>query len=113
MANKQDLKFDPDYAVMPRETLRETLEALKMTPVGLAKASGLSLAIIEELIAGTATITARYAQALEKALSIPAEFWMNLERNYASRKSIARASTTKKRMRRSVIAPRKSIARAG
>ena len=67
-----DLRYDPDYGVLPGETLRETLDALEMTQVQLATRTGLSLKHINQIIQGVAPLTPDTALLLEKATGVAA-----------------------------------------
>jgi addiction module HigA family antidote len=77
---KNQLK--PDYAVLPGDTLKETLDALGMSQADLAERTGRPVKTINEIIQGKAALTPETALQLEKVLSIPASFWNNLEQNY-------------------------------
>ncbi len=74
--------FKPDYAVVPGETLRETLESLNMSQAELAERCGRPKKTINEIMSGKAAITAETALQLERVLGIPASFWIKLESNY-------------------------------
>jgi HTH-type transcriptional regulator / antitoxin HigA len=80
-----DLRYDPDYDVLPGETLRETLDALEMTQVQLATRTGLSLKHINQIIQGVAPLTPDTALLLEKATGVEARMWNALEANYRER----------------------------
>ena len=82
---KEKFAYEPDYAVPPGETLKETLEALGMTQKQLARRTGMTEKTISEIINAKAPITPRTALHLEKVLNIPAGFWNNLENNYRER----------------------------
>ena len=82
MAEIKGSSFQPNYAVPPGETLRETLEFLGMTQAQLADRTGRPKKTINEIISGKAAITAETALQLERVLGVPASFWSNLERNY-------------------------------
>lgn len=82
MVTERKEAFAPDYAILPGETLLETLEALDMTRKELAIRIGFSEKHIIAILKGVAPITPRTALQLEKALGVPASFWNNLERNY-------------------------------
>ncbi len=82
MAEIKDRSFQPNYAVTPGETLRETLEFLGMTQAQLAERAGRPKKTINEIISGKAAITAETALQFERVLGVPASFWSNLERNY-------------------------------
>ena len=82
MAEIKDRLFQPNYAVPPGETLRETLEFLGMTQAQLAERAGRPKKTINEIISGKAAITAETALQFERVLGVPSSFWSNLERNY-------------------------------
>ena len=76
------LDFDPDYAVPPGETLRETLEFYGLTAADLLQTAGFDRQAVVGLLAGWTRITPDVAEGLEIATAIPARLWMHLERNY-------------------------------
>lgn len=78
----RDNTFRPNYAIPPGETLQETLTALGMTQAELAKRIDQFRRIIKEIVRGKAAITTGMAFELDRALGIPASFWINLEKNY-------------------------------
>jgi HTH-type transcriptional regulator / antitoxin HigA len=83
--------YRPDVAVLPGETLLETIEALGMSQADLARRAGRPLKTINEIVQGKAAITADTALHLEQALGVPAGFWIALERNYQERLARLRA----------------------
>jgi HTH-type transcriptional regulator/antitoxin HigA len=85
MDRKAEQSFQPDYAVSPGETLKETLETIGMSQTDLAERTGRPKKTINEIIMGKAVITSETALQLERVLGIPASFWNNLERNYQER----------------------------
>ena len=88
MAKMKNTSCQPNYAIPPGETLRETLETIGMTQAELADRTGRPKKTINEIITGKAAITAETALQLERVLGVPASFWNNLERNY--RETLAR-----------------------
>jgi len=74
--------FNPNYAVPPGETLKETLDSLGMSQSELAQRTGRPKKTINEIVKGKAAIMPDTAIQLERALGVPASFWNNLERNY-------------------------------
>jgi HTH-type transcriptional regulator/antitoxin HigA len=82
MIKTQNTSCQPNYAILPGETLRETLEAIGMTQAELAERTGRPKKTINEIIAGKVAIMAETALQLERVLGVPASFWNNLERNY-------------------------------
>ena len=82
MAEKIKNQFQPNYAIPPGETLSETLDALGMTQAELADRIGRPRKTINGIIKGKTIITSETALQLERALRIPASFWINLEAQY-------------------------------
>ena len=72
----------PDYAFHPGETLAEALDELGMTVSNLARKSGLSRDWLEGLIGGSNAVNLTAASLLEKAIGIPAGFWMRSQANF-------------------------------
>ena len=88
MNDKFKNEYNPDYAVAPWETLKETIETLHMDQKELALRTGLTHKTINLTIKGKAPITADTAIRLERVTGVPAHFWSNLEANY--REQLAR-----------------------
>ena len=74
--------FEPDYAVLPGETLKETIESLGMTQRDLAIRTGLAPKTVNQIIKGKAPITPDTAILLERVTAVPARLWNNPESNY-------------------------------
>ena len=74
--------FEPDYAVPPGETLRETIEFLGMSQKELSSRTGLSVQSLNRIIKGEQPITYETANILELVLNVPASMWNNLEAQY-------------------------------
>lgn len=87
--SKQKYPFEPDYAVAPGETLRETMDELGMSQVALAYWSGMAPETIKAVLDGTEPITPMVAIRLSIATGMPIRMWLNLEANY--RRDLARA----------------------
>ena len=81
-------QYQPDVVSPPGETLLETIETLGMSEADLAERTSLLRKTIHEIIRGKAALTPETALQLEKALNIPAQFWVNRENSY--RESLAR-----------------------
>jgi addiction module HigA family antidote len=75
-------KMKTNYTLHPSITLKEKLEELKMTPQELAIKTGLSVDTILSILNRESVITPEIANRLEKALSIPASFWIAKQLNY-------------------------------
>ena len=88
MSEKVKNEYEPDVVTPPGETLLETLQALGMRQAELATRIGKTPKALVDIIKHNAEITPDTAMELEKALGIPASFWMNRERRY--RESLAR-----------------------
>ena len=88
------LRYAPDYAIPPGETLRDTLEALEMTQADLARRTGLSTKHINQIILGGAPITPETALALERVTGVAAGFWARLDANYQAREAVKRERLT-------------------
>lgn len=81
MLNKR-FKYEPDYAVLPGDTLLETLEYFNISQAEFAQRTGRPLKTINGIIKGYVAITPESALQFEKVLGVPASFWINLESNY-------------------------------
>lgn len=75
-------EYEPNYAITPGETLKETIESLNMTQKELAIRTGLTEQTIIRIFKGEQPITYETANKLELVTGVPARFWNNLESNY-------------------------------
>lgn len=82
MASKVQNEFVPETLPPPGETLLETMEAVGMTQVDLARRIGRAVPYVNRIIKGLEPITPETALRLERVLGVPARFWNRLERNY-------------------------------
>ncbi len=71
-----------NYATPPGDTLREILKFRGITQTAFAQRIKRPLKTVNEIIQARAAITPETALQLERALRVPAEFWMSLETNY-------------------------------
>lgn len=94
MGINKKLKFEPDYAVLPGDSLLEILEHLGMSQADLAERTGRTTKTINEIIKGKAPITPETALQFERVFGTPATFWNNRERNY--RETLARLEEKKR-----------------
>lgn len=78
--------FEPDYAVPPGETLRETLESIGMSQADLARRADLSTKHVNQIIQGEAAITPETALAFERVTRVPARIWNSLEANFQAQR---------------------------
>lgn len=87
MRAKKKYGFDPEYAVPPGETLRETMTSLQMTQKELADRLGLTVQTLNRIFEGVQPITYETANRLELVTGIPARLWNNLEMQFQEDKS--------------------------
>ena len=69
-------------AIPPGKTIKEILLNKKWTQRELARRTGYSEKHISNIINGKKGISVEAALRLEKALGMPAEFWLKLENDY-------------------------------
>jgi HTH-type transcriptional regulator / antitoxin HigA len=79
---KKKIKYNPDYAIPPGETLEETIESLNMSQAELSRRTELTIQTINRIFKGSQPITYETANRLELATGVPARMWNNLEANY-------------------------------
>lgn len=82
MVNKVAGGYTPDYAMPPGEMLAHEMEIRGMTQQELTRRTGVTTKHINELINAKAPISPAMAIKLERAIGMPAQYWMNLEANY-------------------------------
>jgi addiction module HigA family antidote len=87
-------EYRPDYAVAPGEVLEFELDMRGMKQQELAKRTGLTPKHIGAIVNAKSSITPETAIKLERAIGMPAQYWMNLETQY--QEVIARAAEEKK-----------------
>jgi addiction module HigA family antidote len=83
--------YNPDYAVPPGATIRETLEEKGITQGELAKRMCMSRPRVNQIINGKAPLTTWTAFKLECVLDISAAFWQARESSY--RKALRKTTT--------------------
>jgi addiction module HigA family antidote len=72
----------PFIATHPGELIKDELKERNMTQKELSEMTGIKPSVLSETINGKRSVSLNVAVALEKALNIPAEFWMNLQTQY-------------------------------
>ena len=77
--NKKQIPF---IATHPGELIKDELKERDMTQKQLAELTGIKPSVLSETINGKRSISLNVAVALEKALGIPAEVWMNLQTQF-------------------------------
>jgi HTH-type transcriptional regulator / antitoxin HigA len=75
-------QYRPSTVSPPGTTLGELLEERGIRQIELATRMGVTPKFVNELIGGKATITPTTALALEKALDVPASFWLARDARY-------------------------------
>jgi len=84
------LRYEPERALPPGATLQEVLDEQGMTQSDLATRTGLSTKHINQIIKGTAPVTAETAILLERTTGVSAAVWANLESAYQVERSRAK-----------------------
>ena len=72
----------PFEATHPGEMIKDELKERGMTQKQLAEETGIKPSVLSETINGKRSISLNVAVALEKALDIPANMWMNMQTQY-------------------------------
>ncbi|MBR4735053.1 MAG: HigA family addiction module antidote protein [Bacteroidales bacterium] len=72
----------PYMATHPGELIRDELKSRGITQKKLSEMTGFKQSVISETINGKRAVSMNMAVALEKALGIPAEMWMNLQTQF-------------------------------
>lgn len=78
--NKRELT--PVIATHPGELIKDELKERGMTQKRLAAEMSVKPSVLSETVNGKRAISLNMALALEKALGIPAEIWMNMQTQY-------------------------------
>ena len=78
--NKKELT--PFVATHPGEMIKDELKERGMTQKQLAEETGIKPSVLSETVNGKRSVSLNVAVALEKALGIPADVWMNLQTQY-------------------------------
>lgn len=74
--------FRPDYAVAPGETIADLLEDREMTQTALSERLGVTNKHVNQVVKGSASISAELALGLEKVFGVAADFWLRREAGY-------------------------------
>jgi addiction module HigA family antidote len=74
--------YHPPIVFHPGETLAEKLEELGMDARTLAAEVGLSESVIQGLLNGSVSVVTDTAMRLERALGIPARFWLKMQEEW-------------------------------
>jgi len=82
---KKKFLYDPDYAVLPGDTIREQMEHYGWSQQELATRLDTTVQTLNRIFKGEQPITLETATKLERVLGAPARFWNTLELNYRER----------------------------
>lgn len=77
-----NLKIKRELLSPPGETIQETIDSIGMNQYELADRLGKNIKNVNRIIKGKEAITASTALALERVLGIPADFWIERERQF-------------------------------
>lgn len=80
-------QFVPNYAISPGEILADELEMRSMSQKELSKRTGITEKHIISILKAKASITPETAIKFERAIGMPADYWLNLESNYQETKA--------------------------
>jgi len=75
-------RITPFVATHPGEMIKDELKERNMTQKQLSELTGIKPSVLSETVNGKRSVSLSVAMALEKALGIPAEIWMNLQTQY-------------------------------
>lgn len=78
--NKKE--YTPVVATHPGELIRDELKERGMTQKQLAAAMGVKPSVLSETVNGKRAVSVNIALALEKALGVPADIWLNMQTQY-------------------------------
>lgn len=91
----QSAEFLPNYAVAPGGTISETLDALGLSEIEVARRAGLTAETMDRVIKGQSPVTRHLALTLDEMTGVPAHFWERYEGFYQdSLTRIARSAIT-------------------
>ncbi|MBU2445703.1 MAG: HigA family addiction module antidote protein [Bacteroidetes bacterium] len=78
----KDYQIKKELLSPPGDTLQETIDKIGMNQYELAERLGKNIKNVNQIIKGKEPITTDTAIALEKVLGVPADFWLERERQY-------------------------------
>lgn len=74
--------YQAQTVTSPGETIADLLTEQDVTPATLVAQMGQSLNTIDLMISGQTAITTESATMLERIFGVPADYWINHEREY-------------------------------
>jgi len=87
MVESNKNQFVPNYAISPGEILSDELEIRSMSQKELSKRTGITEKHIISILKAKSAITPETAIKFERAIGMPADYWLNLESNYQETKA--------------------------
>jgi len=74
--------FEPDYAVHPGKTIKETLRAKHISQLHVAHSIGCSISSMNRMLNGHQRIRSELIAYLVWKTGVPTSFWENLQAQY-------------------------------
>lgn len=74
--------YTPFVATHPGKMLKDELKERGISQKQLAEQTGIKPSVISETVNGKRSVSLNVAVALEKALGIPADIWMNMQTQF-------------------------------
>ncbi len=99
MGSASYIKYEPQYAICPGETIRESIESLGLTQKEFAARLGITEKHLITLLNGECALTNEMALKLENATGTPARIWNAFESGY--REQLAKIKMTQEIEQRS------------
>lgn len=87
MVESDKNEFKPNYAISPGEILADELEIRLMSQKELSKRTGITEKHIISILKAKSAITPETAIKFERAIGMPADYWLNLESHYQETKA--------------------------
>ena len=78
----KDYNIKKELLSPPGDTIQETIDKLGLNQYELAERLGKNIKNVNQIIKGKEPITSDTAIALEKVLGVPADFWLERERQF-------------------------------
>jgi HTH-type transcriptional regulator/antitoxin HigA len=88
------MEFQPNWGIHPGSILGDILDQRGMRQVELAQRTGLSAKHVNQIVKQTIGISPDVSILLDRALDVPASFWIDLDTKYQAFESRRRAEAT-------------------
>lgn len=82
MAKRGGYPYEPDYVVAPGQVLEDYMNGRYISRNELARRTGMSLELIENLLSGQAILDSDIAGKFEKVFDLKATVWLRMEDCY-------------------------------